>query len=1098
VLRGQGVEPPRPGRTDAIQTQLGPPAPAYGPPTSPTPDYVPPMGTGDGPALAPPTPALGQRSFGPLTPLEPRYSPESAEGQAPRRFQFPVGVNILVQPRQDFPGLTPFEQLRNLSDIYDVSAMCIAARIEQVQGMGYSCVANDKRKQRQFKDECEEVEKFMDRPDGITPFLTWLGIAIREHLVTDALTVFPRRNYGGGLARLQLIDGATIKPVLDDEGNVRGYQQILYGYPFSDYHQPMDEREAEQAFPIYSPNELLYLPRFASINTPYGKPPTEFIILRVNQALRKQMFDLSYFCFSSDTEILTEEKGWVKFPDLAGDERVATRSRSSELEWQLPNHFNDQPYDSDLLHFKSDTVDLLVTPNHRMLVAEHQGAWHIERADAFLRGGAAFSAGYDMIDQDEKTHPVPFPKAVPYNGRVYCVSVPNGIIYVRRNGRAIWSGNTEGNIPEMLATMPEGTMTAEQVDEFERWFNSVLAGNDKERRRMRFIPWQAQVQELRPFTYETTLDEWMLRVTCAAYAVPPQELGFTNDVNRATAELQEAVNERRGLKPLSTWFKRAVFDPIIHTMFDPNFKPGRALSVPGQPTHTITSPFREIGWSWSFGDKSDLAIQAQTDSTYIDKFVLSKDEVRALRFSDLVEGPAPLTDEEKAALKEAQAAGTAPPTPSGEGGELGVPAGGGPAPAGGAPTPGVEAAPAGGGPAPAGPTGVAGATAPPAPAGEAVTAAITAEWRKIEDTLYIRDGVKRDQVQRRIYDRVRQAMDKWAYNLSRAATIGNNPYSLYHEMEDEIRNAIRRELVDYQERENRDLNFELMARANAGDLRDEFVDDLFESLLPVCLKTPPGGYVYKEQVHFVLTSILPRMAEKAASRFPAKLNTDLVKMSKAEVSNYQTAFGAWLADSINWTSAWAMEVSAGTDPLELALTLAHLEATRIFSAPLGHAITLLNQSTLRKATPGLKPLGGPGIIPPASESRGDVGPTPATPAPKARPAEEQGGIVVAPPAHLHCRCSLHARKIGDQWLAIWYTRHADACTEDRKMPWGTVAGCLDMKNRCVTSGSKLGLRIAELSGDLTGQQAEEEVQDEGGVETEGAYFAERAPMQKGR
>jgi hypothetical protein len=29
----------------------------------------------------------------------------------------------------------------------------------------------------------------------------------------------------------------------------------------------------------------------------------------------------------------------------------------------------------------------------------------------------------------------------PYSGRVYCVTVPNGVVYVRRNGHPVWSGN---------------------------------------------------------------------------------------------------------------------------------------------------------------------------------------------------------------------------------------------------------------------------------------------------------------------------------------------------------------------------------------------------------------------------------------------------------------------------------------------------------------------------------------------------------------------------------------------------------------------------------------------------------------------------------
>ena len=34
------------------------------------------------------------------------------------------------------------------------------------------------------------------------------------------------------------------------------------------------------------------------------------------------------------------------------------------------------------------------------------------------------------------------PKKVRYKGRVYCVTVPNGLVYVRRRGKAVWSGNS--------------------------------------------------------------------------------------------------------------------------------------------------------------------------------------------------------------------------------------------------------------------------------------------------------------------------------------------------------------------------------------------------------------------------------------------------------------------------------------------------------------------------------------------------------------------------------------------------------------------------------------------------------------------------------
>ena len=39
-------------------------------------------------------------------------------------------------------------------------------------------------------------------------------------------------------------------------------------------------------------------------------------------------------------------------------------------------------------------------------------------------------------------HWLPKPKRNEYHGTVYCVTVPNAIVYVRRQGKAIWCGDT--------------------------------------------------------------------------------------------------------------------------------------------------------------------------------------------------------------------------------------------------------------------------------------------------------------------------------------------------------------------------------------------------------------------------------------------------------------------------------------------------------------------------------------------------------------------------------------------------------------------------------------------------------------------------------
>jgi hypothetical protein len=67
--------------------------------------------------------------------------------------------------------------------------------------------------------------------------------------------------------RLKLIDGSTIKPLLNAQGETAAYQQILYGYVRGEYHQPgMPAPDQWQAG-----GDLLYLPRWTSTDSPYGR-----------------------------------------------------------------------------------------------------------------------------------------------------------------------------------------------------------------------------------------------------------------------------------------------------------------------------------------------------------------------------------------------------------------------------------------------------------------------------------------------------------------------------------------------------------------------------------------------------------------------------------------------------------------------------------------------------------------------------------------------------------------------------------------------------------------------------------------------------------
>lgn len=72
-------------------------------------------------------------------------------------------------------------------------------------------------------------------------------------------------------------------------------------------------------------------------------------------------------CYSSDTEVLTR-RGWIKFTEAVPSDEFATRSKEKKFQWQKATRFTNEPYVGPMNKFHSVSVNLLVTPNHRMIV----------------------------------------------------------------------------------------------------------------------------------------------------------------------------------------------------------------------------------------------------------------------------------------------------------------------------------------------------------------------------------------------------------------------------------------------------------------------------------------------------------------------------------------------------------------------------------------------------------------------------------------------------------------------------------------------------------------------------------------------------------
>ena len=77
------------------------------------------------------------------------------------------------------------------------------------------------------------------------------------------------------------------------------------------------------------------------------------------------------FCYDADTEVLTST-GWKKWPEVDGSETFATVNPDTDrLEYQKATEHFVGDYAGPMYRVRSEQVDLLVTPDHRMWVKAH-------------------------------------------------------------------------------------------------------------------------------------------------------------------------------------------------------------------------------------------------------------------------------------------------------------------------------------------------------------------------------------------------------------------------------------------------------------------------------------------------------------------------------------------------------------------------------------------------------------------------------------------------------------------------------------------------------------------------------------------------------
>lgn len=276
----------------------------------------------------------GLNWFSPLQPVWP-FGPPAVT--YPREWDYPTGINIdLTSPRANLYG-----RLRTMAKTWGFLRTIIERRKDQLLRLPWDVREIGKRSSSSRGDSQaqRDMRAVLRRPDGKRSFSSWSRLLLEDLFVIDAPTIYKGwRRRDGKPHVLQVLDGASIKVIIDDAGRVPdypspAYQQIIKGLPMVNFD------ETEIAFCPMRPQPEMPI---------YGYSPVEHIYVEVQEAIRKTMYQLGFWKDGNLPDlIMTVPENWTpkqiaSFQALMDSNLSGNTSEKSKMRF-VP--YGMKPYD---------------------------------------------------------------------------------------------------------------------------------------------------------------------------------------------------------------------------------------------------------------------------------------------------------------------------------------------------------------------------------------------------------------------------------------------------------------------------------------------------------------------------------------------------------------------------------------------------------------------------------------------------------------------------------------------------------------------------------------------------------------------------------
>ena len=165
---------------------------------------------------------------------------------------------------------------------------------------------------------------------------------------------------------------------------------------------------------------------------------------------------------------------------------------------------------------------------------------------------------------------------------------------------------TTGQVPEAFATAPEDQSDPDALADWQEEWNGWTYGDQSERWGLRWLPHGTELEFYKPQQFDPDVAEYVMRRTVAAFMMVPHDLGFTDDVNRASGDTQMDVQFRISSLPNVAYYED-MLDAILQ----------EDLSLPVQVRFDTGR------------EKEDRLMEAQAHQIYVSIGAESPDEVRS-------------------------------------------------------------------------------------------------------------------------------------------------------------------------------------------------------------------------------------------------------------------------------------------------------------------------------------------------------------------------------------------------------------------------------------------------------------------------------------